>query len=66
LLQELTTRNGRRTRKARFELVMKADPPLWPAEQDAEEEAQDYQQKGRDPSTMSIKLDNRAERIHRI
>jgi len=32
---------GRRTRKARFELVMKVDPPLWAAEQDAEAEAQD-------------------------
>jgi hypothetical protein len=29
---------GRRTRKARFELVMKADLPLWAVEQDAEEE----------------------------
>jgi hypothetical protein len=64
---------GRRTRKARFELVMKADPPLWAAEQDAEEEAQDYQQNFADGDPddywaaihrrLSNKLDDRAERI---
>jgi hypothetical protein len=64
---------GRRTRKARFELVMKSDPPLWAAEQDAEEEAQDYQQNFADGDPddywtaihrhMSIRLDKRAERI---
>jgi hypothetical protein len=64
---------GRRTRKARFELVMKADPPLWAAEQDAEAEAQDYQQNFADGDPddywtaihrhMSIRLDKRAERI---
>jgi hypothetical protein len=64
---------GRRTRKARFELIIKADPPLWVAEQDAEEEAQDYHQNFADSDPddywaaihrhMSIRLDNRAERI---
>jgi hypothetical protein len=65
---------GRCTRKARFELVMKADPPLWVAEQDAEEEARDYQQTFADVDPddywaaihrhMSNKFDNRAERIY--
>jgi hypothetical protein len=36
------TDRGRRTTAARFERVMKADPPLWVAEQDAEEEVHDY------------------------
>jgi hypothetical protein len=65
---------GRLTREARFEQVMKADPPPWAAEQDAEEEAQDYQQTFADGDPddywaaihrhMSIRLDIRAERIH--
>jgi hypothetical protein len=65
---------GRRTRKTRFVLVMKSDPPLWVAEQDAEEEAQDYQQTFADADPddqwaaihrqMSNKLDDRAERIY--
>jgi hypothetical protein len=64
---------GRRTRKARLERVMKADPPLWVAEQDADEEAQDYQQTfAHDPDSywaathryMSNNLDKRAERIY--
>ena len=52
---------------------MKADPPLWAAEQDAEAEAQDYQQNFADGDPddywtaihrhMSIRLDKRAERI---
>jgi hypothetical protein len=68
------TNLGRRTRKARFERVMKADPPLWVAEQDAEEEAQDYQQNFADSDLddywaaihrhMSNKFDNRAKRIY--
>jgi hypothetical protein len=41
-LRRTLTKRGRRTSAARFERVMKADPPLWIAEQDAEEEAHDY------------------------
>jgi hypothetical protein len=65
---------GWRTHKTRLVLVMKSDPPLWVAEQDAEEEAKDYQQTFADADPddywapihrqMSNKLDDRAERIH--
>jgi hypothetical protein len=69
------TDRGRSTRAARFERVMKADPPLWVAEQDAEEEAHDYRRLAEELDGdeewvarhrhMSIKLEKRAERIRR-